>query len=1733
MEARYKGGSKYFPGRITAKNRDGTYDIRYADGDQERDVPARNIRKEGGGGVGDDRPSSPSRDRYGSDRTYGRNGDESKSSGDKGDHGYSERGPRRDIGLSRRGLDALRGIARGFMAAQSDLSSRSPFVEEDSESAGMLAVRDFKRALKRLLEKARVRDSLDDLLSDSDMSFITTAFADKPGMVQYDPFLAFVFDVDDDDDDLVSLEKRIHAEILKRKRVNDMIRAFSSFDSYKRGFVKRSDFERAMSKLGLKLSERDSTTIMDRFDRDREGVLDYVLFSNWSYCGSPANVDRTLSAVRAQLDALESRDVERMLDGSASRGGRLSRPALRDAFDRLGLCVTNAQVRALFVHLDPEDSGTVSTNAMMKLSGVRGGGGSGGRGGRVQRREAECLLPPAALTELSEALRLHVSTAESTLSHVLAKFDEDRSSALPKRQMRKALQEVGSMLSEDDEEALFEAFSAGSTVEGKLSLYDFVVFFSEEALMRDTRDVWRICRELMTKRRVGAKDVARAFSKSTDAKSKGFAPRDAFSRALVKLAGRTLSSTDLGEVENFLDPDSSGTMDVGLFVAMCAVVVDAQRAVRKLSACFRVLQRRGVDYRKLLSEQGRGSDGDGDDRDRDETGDRERERKDVVMGMEDVLSGLEMLSLPMSRGELEMVVSKFQRRGKVKFSAMMDEIEKAAGSATGGGNDGKGGSGTSSQDSDFGKSLLMKLRKLRAHEGSRGEFRRAVLQRDPELDGRVSGRDLQRAVDASMDLTDAEAALLTENMRFTDGSYANEVEYNTLLLMLLEPITRAPVQAGAVLMKKMLRSSDEVTMRRLLTLLFRTLAFSDPRCTGMVAFVDAEKALRDECPDLDPANSLALLRAFQDSASDCVLYPELLSFLACCSLRHILARVTFLSGIRLKQGYDFTKHLQKTATKGKKIDRTKAMELFSSIGILLPDAAVETLFLQYGSGKKNDVIDLEGFAADLAKHTEGGDDDTVAARRDVGGSRAFDMGTGADGRCEIQERILKEYDERVIRAVEHAFDLFDTKAKNEVPTHELERIICSLGQAADPEGIDALAREIDRRDEGVMEFHRFMDHIVPYLRAQYKSAGALTLTRLRDMFHALDVDSTGNLSSTEVQYLLQQNATGITSEEVNAFIDFLDVDGDRSLTWTEFSRVFSFLNDNTKINALEYNVRSSLRKLQFAFLPNPETRLQMFTGLPSNYRLSVLAGVAKESAHILEDMVFPPKLLQVNTAAGDVECTVRISKVSGVPSESSERERDIVGKSVKFCICRTDNPPTSEEPGDPPQFLGNVVTLRASRHAKHDDKWVFGDQHDGSTAGVAGGGDAAFFQESVVFVKATIPRLQDGEDVTQNELNSLYLFVELVTSVRVRPPNALSSKSKRGRSRGGGAGRSDARDSRDRESSPDRRDGGRHGGGTEVDESMDDQERDHDGGADDQEEGMHEDGTYMPVVEMCSGWTIVPLVGTGAKSTIAMHGGTPFLPFKVSRSDVRARKGLLHAMAGAVGYGVKSKIEVAVSTAAKGGTHRDTYAMSPLLPDNVVLPKSSVIAVALFRRLLIDQQCAASQRAAGRMLPQTGSLQSVEPLFGIFPRILADDAARGAFNSLWGRICPSPALLPDGTPATLAVNALHKAVMLVYRAMAQPSAIKPLLKPAETTEDINERRDVIMSAVAQSHLMDPSTKQGTSDFFNTMLGSFGASNSPTNASHNENTENESAGMNLEVNTPFNPRELIWTNKQSD
>ena len=122
----------------------------------------------------------------------------------------------------------------------------------------------------------------------------------------------------------------------------------------------------------------------------------------------------------------------------------------------------------------------------------------------------------------------------------------------------------------------------------------------------------------------------------------------------------------------------------------------------------------------------------------------------------------------------------------------------------------------------------------------------------------------------------------------------------------------------------------------------------------------------------------------------------------------------------------------------------------------------------------------------------------------------------------------------------------------------------------------------------------------------------------------------------------------------------------------------------------------------------------MFVGLPSNYRKSVLADVAKAEEHNLEQVVCrnPRSKGQQVPPEAVLQFEIQINRISGVPMETVGRREDVLSRGVRFAICKTNKPATPDQAGNPPEFLGNVTKLHALPRYNQPDLWDITDKDD-------------------------------------------------------------------------------------------------------------------------------------------------------------------------------------------------------------------------------------------------------------------------------------------------------------------------------------------------------------------------------------------------------------------------------------
>lgn len=445
---------------------------------------------------------------------------------------------------------------------------------------------------------------------------------------------------------------------------------------------------------------------------------------------------------------------------------------------------------------------------------------------------------------------------------------------------------------------------------------------------------------------------------------------------------------------------------------------------------------------------------------------------------------------------------------------------------------------------------------------------------------------------------------------------------------------------------------------------------------------------------------------------------------------------------------------------------------------------------------------------------------------------------------------------------------------------------------------------------------------MPFLRGKYTSYRAQSLKWMENFFEALDLNGDLVLSCSEFRHITtemrrQGVAAPLDDEECEALMEYLDEDNSRSVDWEEFRMAFRLLDDDEALEELPPLARSAIRKLQFASLPNPEKYLTMFVGMPSVARLSILAHeVATQPEHSLEYLLCGDKdttacdLLQsaevhavdkkmsslrprlgapaqqsIVPQDWEMQFEVQIMRVTGVPAEAAYRSRDVIQRGVRFCLCRTENPPTATDAGEPPEFLGNVVKLQASLQPGKADTWLF------STAG----DDSSMDPDDSCFVRcysSDIDELFAGSAANSapeptapgepprrvlSPMEQIHLFVELVTTVRVRKDSG-ATKSPSGapspRGRGAAASMRGGFSEKNREDRSFRR----GGTGTSAASADEDSKRPETTDEDGSHLLMDHDGpddlsSELVTVEVCSGWAMIPLAAatiTSANSAAAL-----------------------------------------------------------------------------------------------------------------------------------------------------------------------------------------------------------------------------------------------------------------------
>ena len=745
VEAQYKGRSKYYPGRIVRVRGDGTYDIDYDDGEMEVRVSSDYIR----------------------------------ALGLKKDDSDTDAGPptkSRSQFLSSECIKRLRSVCAAYARHSTDSTCRKVFTELDQSQSSSLPKSDFRECLDKIFRGSKTRYEVNDCFRGEDFNSICLALAgQRVGSVNYDDFILFVFD-QEEAEELRRIHSKLQNELLikSKLRLADCMRAFRKHDNKEKGFVKENDFKEVVHKLCGTLSPKESNLSSERWSLSEDGVVDYCAFSSWVWSGS--NVDDIVEKLKLQLGHIDSKVFRNLVDKEDRAKGGIEHDRVVKIFSELGLVVTSVEAYAVLRHYDKDGTGTVEKAWLTDLVNQQSSGGNRRRGRSDSSNEE--LISSSTISSIGEAVKEYLGGKDRSLWKTLAEFDEQKIGQLTKRQYRKLLGELKVHISDADESTLFECLDVHER--GTVDAEDLVSLFVTLAYNGDDAEAVTIYSNLGDSKNVSVKEIGRALQKS-DSKHDGFVDSSTFETKLKRFFGSNVNDDIIKFYSSFLTSQKSGCLDVGYFVSLMVVASDASRAERKLRHCFSVLESKGVDWKGSISDTS--------------------SRIGSITTIDSLAREIKAFGCPLIDSEIFAVLGKHQKKGRINVPSFVAQIEKV-----------ETGKKVQSKDSIagkdgsdlFGKSMFSKICRLRSNKEKREQFRNSMLLKDPDLEGRVARRDFLRTLDSYFELTDQEAALLSENLTLFDEKRESDVGYSLLLLVLMEPLPKPPTQAGTALISKVI-----------------------------------------------------------------------------------------------------------------------------------------------------------------------------------------------------------------------------------------------------------------------------------------------------------------------------------------------------------------------------------------------------------------------------------------------------------------------------------------------------------------------------------------------------------------------------------------------------------------------------------------------------------------------------------------------------------------------------------------------------------------------------------------------------------------------------------------------------------------------------------------------------------------------------------------------------------------
>ena len=133
-----------------------------------------------------------------------------------------------------------------------------------------------------------------------------------------------------------------------------------------------------------------------------------------------------------------------------------------------------------------------------------------------------------------------------------------------------------------------------------------------------------------------------------------------------------------------------------------------------------------------------------------------------------------------------------------------------------------------------------------------------------------------------------------------------------------------------------------------------------------------------------------------------------------------------------------------------------------------------------------------------------------------------------------------------MQELREAFDLFDTDGSGSIDTKELQVALRALGFDSKKEKVRKMIADIDLDGSGTIDFEEFVEMMTG------KMGDRDSPEEIRRVFKLFDDDETGRISFRNLKRVARELGENMTDEELQAVINFCDVDGRGEVTQKDF-----------------------------------------------------------------------------------------------------------------------------------------------------------------------------------------------------------------------------------------------------------------------------------------------------------------------------------------------------------------------------------------------------------------------------------------------------------------------------------------------------------------------------------------------------------------------------------------------------